>query len=87
MTYRIEFVTSYFDGEEFIERDVEFWQHFHKLGDAESKAIEILDTDRDDECSAIMSIAILDDENDEVVVDSGSYFYKPLRWGNYECEA
>jgi len=65
MTYRIEFVACYFDGKNFIEKEIIYENRFENLGDAEDKACEILDDDRDTDSSAIMSIAILDDENDE----------------------
>jgi hypothetical protein len=82
MTYRIEFVSYYYNGREYIEREIIYQTHYENLGDAENMACEILDADKGTDFSVIMSIAILDDENDEVVVDAGSYFYKPLHWRN-----
>lgn len=79
MTYRIEFISCYFNGREFIEKEITWGTEYEHLSDAEDMACKILDFDRDDDSSAIMSMAILD-ENDEIVVDSESYFYKPLRW-------
>jgi hypothetical protein len=80
MAYRIEFVSRYYDGRDFVEKEITYWNHYEHLSDAEDMACKILDADREDEHSAIMSLAILN-EDDEVIIDSGSYFYKPLRWG------